>query len=131
MTSTGPTGPTGPAGDGNTGDSPAQRRDLREALEAARIDREHATVVRAGTDRASTMSAFAQALGLPVWFGGNLDALYDALGDLDVARDQPLRIIWTDVARLRADHPGYADAVEQVLTEVAATRRDVRVTILA
>ena len=42
----------------------------------------HTYVVHARPDKAASIAAFARALALPDWFGGNLDALADALQDL-------------------------------------------------
>jgi RNAse (barnase) inhibitor barstar len=39
--------------------------------------------LRACTDRESALRDLGRLLGLPNWFGANLDALYDALTDLE------------------------------------------------
>lgn len=39
--------------------------------------------LRACKDRASALRELGRQLGLPEWFGANLDALYDALTDLE------------------------------------------------
>ena len=93
----------------------------------------HTYVVHARPDKAASIAAFARALALPDWFGGNLDALADALQDLaDAAseRDTTLEVVWDDVARLRAHDPDAADAIADVLAEVALDHPHVRVVTL-
>ena len=54
----------------------------------------------------------ARGLDLPAWFGGNWDALHDALGDL--AESEPARqaILWVDAdVSLAADNQAVLDAV--------------------
>lgn len=48
------------------------------------------------TDAASVYRALAEAFRFPDYFGGNPDALWDALGELD---GEPVAVIWRDAAR--------------------------------
>lgn len=55
----------------------------------------------------------AQRLGLPPWYGGNLDALYDCLTDIHV--DTLLIILHPE--SLQENLGGYADRLFQVLCQ--------------
>jgi RNAse (barnase) inhibitor barstar len=54
------------------------------------------------------------AWGLPSWFGRNLDALFDVLGDLTVT---PLVLVWDGLRELSAIDPMQAAAVLDVLRD--------------
>lgn len=56
------------------------------------------------------------AWGLPSWFGRNLDALFDVLGDLTV---RPLVLVWDGLRELSAIDPMQAAAVLDVLRDAA------------
>jgi RNAse (barnase) inhibitor barstar len=56
----------------------------------------------------------AIAWGLPDWFGRNLDALFDVLGDLAV---QPTVIVWDGLKELADVDPVQASAVVEVLRD--------------
>jgi len=73
--------------------------ELRKA--ASRADQRllHANLGRAGS-KADVLAALAKAFSLPKHFGGNLDALYDCVTDLEPAAD--------------ADHPGFVVILENV-----------------
>lgn len=58
-------------------------------------------------------AAIAVALGLPDYFGRNLDALWDCLGDLDT----PTALVLTDWTRLARARPKAWEAILAVLTE--------------
>jgi len=68
----------------------------------------------------------ARQLGLPGHFGGNLDALWDAL-----VRDVPGPIVisWPGFEAARSALGDAADRIRATLEEVAAERDDVEVTI--
>jgi RNAse (barnase) inhibitor barstar len=55
----------------------------------------------------------AAALSFPPWFGRNLDALADCLGDLSWLPEAPLVLVWDDPDALaRADPAAHADVVD-------------------
>ncbi len=57
-----------------------------------------------------------QALALPAYYGGNLDALYDCLGEVS----QPLCLSLPPAAAEEAYLGGYGPRLRQVLEEAAA-----------
>ncbi len=61
-------------------------------------------------------NTLSEILELPVWYGKNLDALYDCL--TDISRETLLRISGMDA--LRASLGSYADGFLQVVTDAAA-----------
>jgi ribonuclease inhibitor len=68
----------------------------------------------------------ARQLGLPGHFGGNLDALWDAL-IRDV--EGPVEIVWLDFAGSRRALGPAAERIRTTLEEAAAERPDLRVVI--
>lgn len=79
-----------------------------EIVDAARIARLAVSRVdlRAAKSKGELLSAFAQALSFPDWFGGNWDALEDCLSDLSWL-DPGGRVLLIDGAgRVAADERG-------------------------
>lgn len=75
-------------------------------------------------DKDSVLQRFAQALRFPAWFGGNLDALADSLGDLSWLRaDGYLLLIEHSDAWRQADDENFA-AMLDILNEAAVTWGD-------
>ena len=74
--------------------------------------------VRFGMDaaRVESREAFhrmlARGLGFPKWYGGNLDALYDSLTDLDGETELAIVNAWA--------LGSYAHALRRVLSDAAA-----------
>ena len=66
-------------------------------------------------DKGSVLAAFQDALGFPGWFGHNLDALADSLGDVD-ARPGTL-VVWRDASKLSETDPATYRAVLAILRE--------------
>ena len=60
---------------------PATTHTLSELAHASLAVGREPFTVPAAADKTGTLAAFATALGFPDWFGGNLDALNDCLGD--------------------------------------------------
>lgn len=58
----------------------------------------------------------AEAWGLPTWFGRNLDALFDVLGDLT---ETPTVLIWHGLRQLAEVDPMHGAAVLDVLRDAA------------
>ncbi|MEO6470761.1 MAG: barstar family protein, partial [Aeromicrobium sp.] len=52
--------------------------------------------------------------GLPPWFGNNLDALFDILGEITSV---PTVLIWDDLGHLGAKQPDFTAAVLDVLRD--------------
>lgn len=63
-------------------------------------------------EAAAVHDLFARALGLPEWYGRNLDALYDVLTE----RGEPLRLL----VRNREALAEYAEDLLRTLAEAAA-----------
>lgn len=84
-------------------------------------------VVRAGSDKATSLANFARDLALPDWFGHNLDALADALRDVHDPRGRPVRIVWQGSERLRRKDPDAYRGIASVLRDAAAERDDLEV----
>ena len=63
--------------------------------------------------RSDLHDALSRQLLLPDWYGGNLDALFDCLTELD--RETELQLIHTE--DLRAHLGGYADSLQRVLRD--------------
>jgi RNAse (barnase) inhibitor barstar len=87
-------------------------------------------VVTGGRDKASTLAAFATDLALPSWFGGNLDALVDALRALADAQGRVLELVWVPAATLAREHPRAYAAVLDALATVEGERTDLQVTVV-
>ena len=68
------------------------------------------------TRRDALHAAFARELGFPDWYGGNLDALFDCLTELD----EPTTLRLQGWETLTGALGGYADAILQVLADAAA-----------
>lgn len=93
---------------------PATAHTLGELAHASLAVGREPFTVPAAADKAGTLAAFATALAFPAWFGGNLDALNDSLGDWAAALTGPAALIWQRSATLDA---GTAAAVESILGE--------------
>lgn len=91
---------------------------LLPAFEAAgwRVDRIEAA------SRRSFLDGARAALGFPAWFGRNLDALADALADLD----RPTVLVWTGWQRLAVDAPDDWSRLLGVLRERALQQSESR-----
>lgn len=79
---------------------------------------------RAIPDKAALLARLAEALRFPAYFGGNLDALHDCLGDLPSFAPAPgyLVLIEHADAACPARREDFA-AVVEVLEEAARERR--------
>ncbi|XVX19146.1 barstar family protein [Actinomycetota bacterium] len=103
---------------------------VREAQRAGRS----VALVKGGPDKEATLASFAGALGFPDYFGHNLDALYDCLGDL--ADEQAERgageweIVWDDAAALRAADPEAYASILEILDEVESDHDGLSVAII-
>lgn len=83
------------------------------------------------TDKAALLRQFASALALPDWFGHNLDALLDALRDLESSDGRPIALVWKTASKLRSVNERlYADVLD-VFDQVESERDDLRVTVVA
>ncbi|MFN8096915.1 MAG: barstar family protein [Dermatophilaceae bacterium] len=77
-------------------------------------------VVPAGDDKAETLQLFAEVLRFPAYFGHNLDALADSLGDYAARQRDSWTLVWDGTRFLRAADPATFDAIVAVLDDVAA-----------
>jgi RNAse (barnase) inhibitor barstar len=64
---------------------------------------------------------------LPTWFGRNLDALFDALGDLTT---EPTILVWSGLRQLAEIDPIHASAVLDVLRDAAGQAEAFAVIVL-
>lgn len=87
-------------------------------------------VVDAGDRLRSSIARFADVLRLPEWFGGNLDALYDALGDFRAGAEEPTTIVWDRIRSLRRADPRGYEAILAVLEEVDDLRADLDIYVV-
>jgi ribonuclease inhibitor len=76
------------------------------------------------TDMRSVYDALERQLGLPSWFGRNLDALHDALIGMV---EGPLEIVWRDADRSRTAMGEDFARIAAVLRQAAAERPDLAV----
>ena len=76
------------------------------------------------TDLAAVCDALERQLGLPSWFGRNLDALHDILTGV---LEGPIEIVWRDADRSRAAMGEEFDRIAAVLRQAAAERGDLAV----
>ena len=103
---------------------------VRELVATSHTQGRAVRVVEGGIDRHSAFVAFAEGLGLPPWFGNNLDALVDALRELADEHGRTIEVIWDRAARLRAGDPTAYEAICAVLADVERERTDLRVTVV-
>lgn len=80
-------------------------------------------LVPASDTKAGTLAGFAAVLHFPDWYGGNLDALADCLGDLSWLPEEPVRVRWDDRALAAADPPAH-HAVREVLAAAESETRN-------
>ena len=74
-------------------------------------------------DKAQLHALLADQLHFPDWYGGNLDALFDALTDIC----EPLEIAVTNFSDLSERLGSYAEAFRRVLLRAAAENSNVTV----
>ena len=55
---------------------------------------DHVHLVEGGGSREETYDAFVEALGIPEYFGRNLDALMDSLRDVGDRHEAPWTLVW-------------------------------------
>ncbi|WP_026423069.1 barstar family protein [Actinokineospora inagensis] len=63
--------------------------------------------------KAAVLTAFADALSFPDWFGHNLDALHDCLTDLGWLPAGEIHVVWTHSAALATADPAAHTAIRQ------------------
>jgi RNAse (barnase) inhibitor barstar len=98
----------------------------RTPLEAAVIEAgwEVRAVHSKGSQTRDVLGDFARDLEFPSWFGGNLDALLDCLGDLTADPScEGLLIVWSGWGEFSEANPSKFAALVGVLDE-ARTRAD-------
>jgi len=106
---------------------PAGAHTLGELVHASLAIGREPFAVPGAPDKAETLNAFAAALDFPAWFGGNLDALNDCLGDWASALTVPATLVWERSATLDA---GTAAAVESILGDAEAGSPHLSVIVL-
>ncbi|MBB4913261.1 barstar family protein [Streptosporangium saharense] len=72
------------------------------------------------TTSAEAMSAIADALSFPDYFGHNLDALYDSLTDLEWLPAGEHLLVWTRSSVLREADPAAFEGIRSVLVDAVA-----------
>ncbi len=87
-------------------------------------------VVRAGTDKRTVLSGFADSLDLPGWFGHNWDGLVDALRELSNDDARRIELVWDHAHELRETAPETFALVVDILEQVADERDDLGLTII-
>lgn len=107
-----------------------QNASVRDLVAQAHEQGRAVRLVTGGVDRHSAFVAFAEGLGLPDWFGHNLDALVDALRELSDEQDRPIELIWDGAARLQATDPAAYERFCAALASVEKERGDLRVTVV-
>lgn len=83
-------------------------------LARAAAGTDHVHLVDGGVGREGTYDRFVEALGLPEYFGRNLDALMDSLRDVSDRHDAPWTLVW---------RPG-GDTDDGVLEVLASLERE-------
>ncbi len=78
-------------------------------------------------DSAELYDQIASVWDLPDWFGRNLDALWDVLGDLAAS---PLLVIWTGYRELADVDPDLAQTVLELLRDASTQARALAVVVL-
>ncbi|MGL5818675.1 MAG: barstar family protein [Phycicoccus sp.] len=106
------------------------RVDLDGLLADAREEGREVRVVRAAGTKAATLVAFADALDLPAWFGGNLDALADCLDQLARDASGEWELVVDRFAPLARADPRAAAALGDLLAEVAVAHPRFHVTVV-
>lgn len=81
-------------------------------------------VVAEQSSKAGFLDAVAAALSFPGWFGHNLDALADSVGDLSWLPPGPLALVWERPEVLRATDPATFTAVREILAQAVEESRD-------
>lgn len=98
--------------------------EVAEAVAAATAHGLTPYVVAEQSSKAGFLDAVATALSFPDWFGRNLDALADSVGDLSWLPPGPLALVWERPAALGAADPATDAAVREILTQAAEESRD-------
>ena len=73
--------------------------------------------------KAEFMTAVADALSFPDWFGNNLDALHDCLTDLSWLPDGEHVLVWSAPEVLREADPRAYTAIDDVLRDATEPGR--------
>jgi RNAse (barnase) inhibitor barstar len=73
------------------------------------------------TGKGAALDAIAEALAFPAWFGRNLDALHDCLGDLSWLPEGEHVLVWPHREVLAEHDPQASAAIESVLKDAERT----------
>ncbi len=95
-----------------------------EAVAAATAHALTPYVVAEQSSKAGFLDAVAAALSFPGWFGRNLDALADSVGDLSWLPPGPLALVWERPETLRAADQATHSAVGEILARAVEESRD-------
>ncbi len=102
---------------------------MAEPVTVATVDGRRAPIKHA------VLLAIGQALQFPAWYGVNLDALHDALGDLSWLPPGQVSLVWTHPEAFKLADPAGYQAVLDILRAAEDASRDgerpLRVTIVA
>ncbi|MFJ3959063.1 barstar family protein [Arthrobacter sp. NPDC090010] len=91
----------------------ARRYTLAELEHAALSQGREAYAVPRAPDRTGVLDAFAVALGFPEYYGRNLDALNDCLGEWAAQLSYPSILMWEKAPEL---DDATASAIAEILT---------------
>ena len=106
------------------------RVDIVALIRSARAHGRVVHLVPAGADKATSLSAFADALAFPDWFGGNLDALADSLRTFVRQVAVPVEVIWDGVRTLSEEDPEALAGIRSVLEDTATAHPELHVTVV-
>ena len=104
--------------------------DVEGLVADAREEGREVHVVVAGPTKGATLTAFAEALDFPAWFGGNLDALADCLRHLARTVDGDWELVVDGVAELAREDPFAFAGLSGLLGEVALSHPRFHITVV-
>lgn len=102
-----------------------QAREMQALVKARCVASGGHAVVIHGTDKASVLASFAKELHFPDYFGKNLDALADSLGDWQDGQSTPVSVL------VQAPGDFWASPSGGAVRDILASVRNPAVTVVA